>query len=195
MVKYIKFFILAFIALAAVAYLSYQVVALKMELSELEDRHEGNIKALTEKAETYRLHDSIAVAQAAALELRAAEAGRTIEGLRGRVKELGARLKDVRSVTIMETVTRDTVFLPYETGGRGDTCLAYSDGWVDISVCDNGSGAGLTYSMRDSVTSYVHVSYGRRFLWWRWKPRYEVTITSNNPRTEITTASAIVISE
>lgn len=196
MVTYLKQIIAGLVALAVIALLTWRLISLRVEMSELKERHEGNIRALTEKAETYRLHDSISVATAAALELKATEASRTIEGLKSKVKELGIRLRDVQSISTIETVTHDTIYLSETmTKCRDDTCLTYTDGWLNMTLCNNDNGARLSYIIRDSLTSYVHVKYQRKFLWWRWRPQYQVTVTSHNPRTEVKTASAIVITE
>lgn len=180
--SYIKQVLALLVAVAVIALLTWRLISLRIEMSELQHRHEGNVRALTDEVERYKVRDSISVATAA-LELRASEAARTIDGLKRQVAELGIRLKDVRSVTTTEVLTRDTVYIPQvvETTTKGDTCRSYSDGWLSLSLCDGADGSMVSYAVRDSLTSYVHVRYLRRFLWWRWRPQYRVTVMSHNP--------------
>lgn len=197
MVSYLKQALALLVAVAVIALLAWRLISLRIEMSELQHRHEGNVRALTEEVERYKVRDSISVATAAALELRASEAARTIDGLKRQLAELDIRLKDVRSVTTTEVLTRDTVYIPQvvETTAKGDTCRSYSDGWLSLSLCDGADGSMVTYAVRDSLTSYVHVRYLRRFLWWRWRPQYRVTVMSHNPRSEVLSTSSVFITE
>lgn len=191
----------ALLLLALVLALSARVVALRSELGDLRDRHGRNLSALTSELEAARLHDSLSVASAAALELRAREAERSVEGLRAQLRALRVRARDARSVTTVETVVRDTVWLPMvegaaDTAGAADTCRRYEDAWLTLELCGApGGAASVSYAVRDSVTAVVHVRYRRRFLWWRWRPEYRATVVSHNARSTVTAASAVVIGE
>lgn len=191
----------ALLLLALVLALSARVVALRSELGDLEGRHERNLSALTSELEAARLHDSLSVASAAALELRAREAERSVEGLRSQLQALRVRARDARSVTAVGTVVRDTVWFPIieevrDTVGAADTCRRYEDRWLTMELCGGpGGAASVSYAVRDSVTAVVHVRYRRRFLWWRWRPEYRATVVSHNARSTVTAASAVVIGE
>lgn len=191
----------ALLLLALVLALSARVVALRSELGDLRDRHGRNLSALTSELEAARLHDSLSVASAAALELRAREAERSVEGLRAQLRALRVRARDARSVTTVETVVRDTVWLPMVgeaqgAAGAADTCRRYEDAWLTLELCGApGGAASVSYAVRDSVTAVVHVRYRRRFLWWRWRPEYRATVVSHNARSTVTAASAVVIGE
>lgn len=192
----------ALLLLALVLALSARVVALRSELGDLRGRHARNLSALTSELEAARLHDSLSVASAAALELRAREAERSVEGLRAQLRALRVRARDARSVTTVETVVRDTVWLPVmegaaaDTAGAADTCRRYEDAWLTLELCGApGGAASVSYAVRDSVTAVVHVRYRRRFLWWRWRPEYRATVVSHNARSTVTAASAVVIGE
>ena len=50
----------------------------------------------------------------------------------------------------------------------------------------------VIYLLRDSLTAVVHVEYQRRFLFFRWRPRYVATVVSRNPHSEAI-AEAVVI--
>ena len=196
MVDALKRLLMAIAAVIAIAFLLWRCASLRMELSETRDRHEANVSALTEEVRVTRLHDSLAVARAGVLELRAGEAERCAEGLRRQVSELRLRLKDVRSAVTVETVTRDTVYFPEIVGGGiEDTCLTYSDRWATFRLCADGEARAVEYSVRDSVTAYVHVHYRKRFLWWRWRPEYRATVVSGNPRATVTALEAVVLTE
>lgn len=191
----------ALLLLALVLALSARVVALRSELGDLEGRHARNLSALASELESARLHDSLSVASAAALELRAREAERAAEGLRSQLRALRVRARDARTVTAVETVVRDTVWLPMaegarDTSGAADTCRRYEDAWLTMELCGGPDGAAsVSYAVRDSVTAVVHVRYRRRFLWWRWRPEYRATVVSHNARSTVTAASAVVIGE
>lgn len=196
MVDAFKRLLMAIAAVCVIIFLLWQCVSLRAELSALRDRHEANVSALAEEVRVTRLHDSLAVAQAGALELRAGEAERCAEGLRRQVAELRLRLKDVRSAVTVEAVTRDTVYFPeIVEQGAEDTCLTYSDDWATFRLCSDGASRMVEYSVRDSVTAYVHVHYRKRFLWWRWRPEYRATVVSGNPRATVTAMEAVVLTE
>lgn len=190
------------VLIGLVVLLTYLLFKSRAEITDVKERHEGNMLALTAELEKTRLHDSLSTASAAALELRAGEAERVLSDLRRHVKDLGVRMRDVQSATTAETVTRDTVWLTLPAaGGDGgaataDTCADYSDGWLTASLCLGAdSSAALVYAVRDSVATIVHVRYRKRFLWFRWRPEYRATVTSFNPRTEVISAEAVVIKE
>lgn len=196
MVDALKRLLMAIAAIAAIAFLLWRCVSLRVELSEMRDRHEANVTALTEEVRVTKLHDSLAVARAGVLELRADEAERCAAGLRRQVSELRLRLKDVRSAVSVETVTRDTVYFPEIVDAAAkDTCLTYSDDWATFRLCADGGARVVEYAVRDSVTAYIHVHYRKRFLWWRWRPEYRATVVSGNPRATVTAMEAVVLTE
>ena len=53
----------------------------------------------------------------------------------------------------------------------------------------------LSCSVRDCVTTVVHVRYRRRFLFFRWKPVYRATSVCANPHAHIRSAAAVVVTE
>lgn len=201
MVDGFKFFATTMLLSVCVFALCAKVFILRAEINELEDRHERNLSALTSELETARLGDSLSTASAAALELRAREAECAVEGLRAQLRALRVRAKDARSVTTVGTVVRDTVWLPAmeearDTAAAADTCRSYEDRWVTLELCGApGGAASVSYAVRDSVTTVIHVRYRRRFLWWRWGPEYRATVVSHNARSVITSAAPVVIGE
>lgn len=177
---------------------------LMRENIELKDRHERNIAALYSDIETWKFKDSVSAARCNALELKASEAERLCSDLRAQCERLGVRVKDVRSFASNGVTYRDTVFIsvparPSDSARISplDTCLSYSDRWGGVSVClgEKGGGFSVSYSVHDTITSVVHVSYRKKFLWWRWKPEYKATSTCSNPHAVMVNASAVVVTE
>lgn len=196
----VKTLALSLLALALLLLMARRIFALRSELGELADRHERNVAALTSELTAARLGDSLSMAAAAALELRARGAERAVEGLRAQLQALRIRARDARSVTTVETVVRDTVWFPAIEEGHdtvaADTCRLYEDRWVTMELCGpRGGPASVSYSVRDSVTTVIHVAYRRRFLWWRWRPEYRATVVSHNARSTITAAAPVVIAD
>lgn len=196
MVEGLKRLIMEIAAIAVILLLAWRCAALRGELADEGRRHEANVAAAEGEIRRLRLKDSISCAVIGALELKADEAGRLVKGLRARCEELGARVRDVRAAAAVETVITDTVYFPEAGGLAGDTCVEYSDAWAALTLCGLDSGApSVSYSVRDSVSTIVYVSYRRRFLWWRWKPEYRAAVMSKNPNTAVTAMEAVVVEE
>lgn len=167
--------------------------------NELAQRHEDNVRALTAEVELARYNDSLSMANVRALRLKSSE----VKELTGRdkvYKEMGVqKARDVKTDVQMESIIRDTVCfdlsecVPLDT--PLDTCVNHHDNWCDVSLCLCGDTASVTYSVRDSISTIVHVSYRKRFLWWRWKPEYRATTVNHNPRATIISASALVVED
>ena len=73
--------------------------------------------------------------------------------------------------------------------------MDYSDPWASVSLCRGGGAASVSYSVRDSVSTVVHVRYRRRFLFLRWRPEFRATSVSHNPRASITNSTAVIVDE
>lgn len=167
---------------------------------ELYERSADNIRALTTEVELTKYHDSLTMASAKALRLEASELSDLRSDYARLAKSVGAsRAKDVRSVVATESLARDTIYMqlpdcsPIDT--PIDTCVNHHDYWSDVSLCLCDDTASVTYSVRDSLTTVVYVTYRKRFLWWRWKPEYRATTISHNPRTTILSQEATVVED
>ena len=201
--------LLIFAAFAVLLALSFMACAkLMRENLELKDRHERNIAALYSDIETWKYKDSVSAARYNALELKASEAERLCSDLRAQCERLGVRVKDVRSYNTNGVTYYDTVFVPYRdtlfvpSSARVsslDTCLSYSDRWGGVSVClgekDGLNGFSVSYAVHDTITSVIHVSYRKKFLWWKWKPEFKATSTCSNPHAVITDGAAVVVTD
>lgn len=179
---------------------------LMRENIELKDRHERNIAALYSDIETWKYKDSVSAARCNALELKASEAERLCSDLRAQCERLGVRIKDVRTFATNGVTYRDTVFISVPARPSDsvrvsplDTCFSYSDRWGGVSVClgekSGLNGFSVSYAVHDTITSVIHVSYRKKFLWWRWKPEYKATSTCSNPHAVITDGAAVVVSD
>lgn len=200
--------LLIFAAFAVLLALSFMACAkLMRENLELKDRHERNIAALYSDIETWKYKDSVSAARYNALELKASEAERLCADLRAQCERLGVRIKDVRSYNSNGVTYRDTVFLPAPVRPSSDsvrispldTCFSYSDRWGGVSVClggkDGFNGFSVSYAVHDTITSVIHVSYRKKFLWWKWKPEFKATSTCSNPHAVITDGAAVVVTD
>lgn len=164
------------------------------EARQERDRQAQNVRTLTTEARILTFRDSLRAAQVTALVLRNGE----LEELRAKdaklIRDLHIRQKDVRTISNLETVIRDTVFLHVEQDGDRDTSmLTFSDRWADLAFCPVDS--SVTYCFRDSVTVVQHVAYQRRFLWWRWKPKHTFTVVSHNPRCTLITGVVSIVND
>lgn len=185
-------------ALVALLLLSLAAVfRLIQSNNKLRHRHENNVKALTEEVKAAKFRDSLSLASVRALELKAREAERLCASLSSQLDEQRIRMKDVKSASAVQTLTRDTVYLAAEgVPVPLDTCVHYADRWTSLDICTTRSGVcSVAYSVRDSVSTVVHVHYAKKFLWFRWRPEFRATSFSANPNTEIFNASAVVISD
>lgn len=196
-------------ALAALLALSLWACAkLMRENLELKDRHERNIAALYSDIETWKYKDSVSAARCNALELKASEAERLCSDLRAQCERLGVRIKDVKTFATNEVAYHDTIFIPVPVSvpssdnadiSPRDTCFNSFDKWGGVSVClaktGGLNGFSVSYSVFDTIRSVVHVSYRKKFLWWRWKPEFKATSTCSNPHAVITDAAAVVVSD
>lgn len=200
--------LLIFAAFAVLLALSLMACAkLMRENLELKDRHERNIAALYSDIETWKYKDSVSAARYNALELKASEAERLCSDLRAQCERLGVRVKDVRSYNTNGVTYYDTIFLPAPVRPSSDsvrippldTCLSYSDRWGGVSVCLGGKGGlngfSVSYAVHDTITSVIHVSYRKKFLWWKWKPEFKATSTCSNPHAVITDGAAVVVTD
>lgn len=149
------------------------------------DRQRNNVEAMAGDIAYFSLRDSLETAIVGALEFKVGELERYRADDARLIKDLSVRLKDVRTITKIETVTRDSVaFLLI------DSCFEHKDGWADFSGC---IGSGFTYQVRDSIASVIKVCYQRRFLWWRWRPCYECQIVNFNPNGSIVYGDAVIM--
>lgn len=148
-------------------------------------RQASNVESLTRQVRRFTVADSLHAATTQALRLRVSELESVRAADAATIAALQVRPKDVREIVTTVTEVRDTVIYLLR-----DSCIEYRDRWCDFRACLTDS--TLTYTVRDSLTAIVHVEYQRRFLFFRWRPRYAATVVSRNPHSEAI-AEAVVI--
>lgn len=122
------------------------------------------------------IHDSIPVTELKVVEVDRTDYKQQLAD-RELIKQLGLRVGELESENRQLLVNRDTVVLRPESG---DSVLSYRDRWASFSF--RVSEGELSYSVRDSLSTFVSCDYRHHFLWWRWGKRgYRVSVVSHNP--------------
>lgn len=193
----LKFYAVILVLLIAISAMFVRSCSLSSKLRDEKEMHLQNLTTLTSEVRRLKYSDSVSAAQVSALTLRAIDAERLCSQLRKELKIMGIRMKDVANATEVITVNSDTVFVPLvdsiRVGHR--LCYDYTDDWVNFNVCILTDTMALTYTIRDTVQTIVHIQYQKRFLWWRWKPIFKTTCISKNKHTYIDCINTIVINQ
>lgn len=173
----------------AFLFLSTYIYYQRKENKRLEaetERLANNVETLASSLRYRVFRDSIRAAEVSSLVLEVDELKNLRKADAQTIKELRLKPKDVVTIEKVTTEVKDSVVFAVV-----DSCIRYTDTWTHIEAClpEN----TLTYSVKDSVQSILHIDYQKRFLWWRWKPCYKLTLIPNNPRSCITSAEVIVM--
>ncbi len=163
------------------------VIAVKCCITQKDEvnRQSNNVKAMAGDIAYYQLRDSLETAVVGALEFKVGELEKYRADDAELIKDLNLRLKDVRTITKINTVTHDSVAFILI-----DSCFDYKDRWTSFNGC---LGGNFEYSVRDSVASIINVEYQRHFLWWRWRPCYNCEIVNFNPNSHLVYGEATVM--
>ena len=193
----IKFYAVILVLLVAISAMVVRSCSISSKLRDEKEMHLQNLTTLTSEVRRLKYSDSVSAAQVSALTLRANDAERLCSQLRKDLKIMSIRMKDVANATEVITVNSDTVFIPLVDSIRVDhrLCYDYTDDWINFNVCILPDTMALTYTIRDTVQTIVHVQYQKRFLWWRWKPIFRTTCISKNKHTYIDYINTIVINQ
>lgn len=109
------------------------------------------------------------------------------------INDLGIKRKDVVQQQNQDVVIHDTVYLqPDIVVGDTTITFTYKDRWAsfDVSLKDT----SLTYSVRDSLTTYITKKYKHKFLFFRWgKNGYDVNVVNHNPNAHIDKNTVIFV--
>lgn len=157
------------------------------------ERLTNNQTTLRQELKTYRLKDSSAVAEIETLTLSKKEFERLCSKQTEELKQLNIKLKRLQSVSTtnlthiysFDTIkVYDSIFVKNVI----DTikCFNYSDNYITLGGClgDNTIN-DLFVKTFDTISTFVSKEYRKKFLFFKWKPYYKVTIKSNNPYSEI----------
>lgn len=161
------------ITVMAVAFRSH-INGYKEEIRELEVR----LAQAKENPDTFYIHDSIPVYRDKVVEVDKTDYKKVLADKK-LIKELGLKVSQLESENQTLLNTKDTVYL-YKVN---DSTMLYHDKWVRFELF---GGRVLTYSVRDSLSTFVSREYKHRFLFWKWGTKgYKVSLVSHNPHAKV----------
>lgn len=167
------------ITMAAFIRSAYQNSKLRSELN----RQTENIGSLTYDIQYGKMDDSLSVAKNTALQAKCDELKELHLADTKLIKELKVKLKDVKSIHIASSSTKDTVKIE-PVPNTADSVFSYQDKWLSLHI--DIPARLCQYSSRDSLTTIVSRTYKHKFLWWRWGTKgYQVQIVNFNPHSRI----------
>ena len=157
------------------------------------ERLTNNQTTLRQELKTHRLKDSSYVAEIETLTLSKNEFEKLCTKQTKELQQLNIKLKRLQSASTTELVhiySFDTikVFDSILVKNVIDTirCFNYTDNYITLGGClaDN-TIDNLSIRTFDTITTFVSKEYRKKFLFFKWKPYYKVTVKSNNPYSEI----------
>lgn len=167
------------------------------QLKQENKRLENNYNALTNDVKTYRLKDSSAVAETETLLLTKQEFENRYKETKQKIKDLKIKINKLRSYQTTNIITDykiDTIRLIDTIVRDSLKCFEYTDNWVEFSGClDREYLINSQITTFDTINTYLSKQYRKRFLFFKWKPYYKVTLHSKNPYSKITSAEYVEI--
>jgi len=166
------------------------------------ERLKNNITALTKRMHEYVLKDSTQKVEIEQLTYKNEEMYFINDALNNYIDILDIKRKNVKEITQISTranyvidtfFVKDTIII---TEKQTDTLTKthYKDAYVDLSVSQKDNKITkadiITF---DTITTIVHKEYRKRFLCFKWRPYYKVTIHNTNPYSRITNAQNVKI--
>lgn len=106
------------------------------------------------------------------------------------------RLQQYQQTSIVGEYRIDTVEIIKEVAIANDTVihLRYADDYISIyGETDRERLYNMAITTYDTITTLVSKEYRKRFLFFRWRPYYKVTIHNKNPYSKITNAEYVEI--
>lgn len=191
----IKIFIvsgLATVFLANFAFITCQNKKLEKENTRLAN----NQRALLKSVESFRLKDSTQVTQIEILSVSKDELEELCSEQTDEISALKLKLSRVKNYSQVsqqaEYVIHDTV---YDSVYNTDTlkCINFNNPYISLSGCMTNSQFNGTIQTFDTTVTIVHKEYRKRFLWFKWKPYYKVTIHNKNPYSSLTNQNYIEV--
>jgi len=184
-------FILVFIALA---WYSFEATKKLHEAMQKSDALETTITDMNQKIERYEIQmdDSTRLHAATVKNLRI-----TADNIQAKYNDLlkasSIKKKDVNSVAIIGTKTRDTVYVPTEIDSFGGLQTGYKDQFINISVNINPERlATIAYASRDSLSLIVtQKKHSILFGLIKWKSLEKTTVINHNPNAMISSLQTI----
>ena len=137
-------------------------------------RQSGNVEALFSELKTYKVRDSLNVAESKQLRLTIEELKEYREADAKLIKELKLKPSQVEYITHTKVVLKDS-------------CFNYADRWAEFNGCIRSDTVDFNYQTSDSLSTVVNREYKHHFLWFRWGTKgYRMKIVNHNPRSRIT---------
>ena len=183
-----------FLLIAAVlGFLSYRYYGKYVEQKNVSDKLTISLNSLTDTAKTYRVKwlngEKLNAASVNALYLKNENLERLYKDEIRASSRLGAKLRDISSLTTTKVVTRDSVInVPVYLDTLQALHADYSDEWANINCTINRKfKADIRYEVRDSlfITEYYkkhRILFG--LIHWKEKQNRYV-IVSMNPKSKI----------
>lgn len=182
----------ATVFLANFAFITCQNKKLEKENTRLVN----NQHALLKSVESFRLKDSTQVTQIEILSISKDELEELCSEQTDEISALKLKLSRVKNYSQVsqqaEYVIHDTV---YDSVYNTDTlkCINFNNPYISLSGCMTNSQFNGTIQTFDTTVTIVHKEYRKRFLWFKWKPYYKVTIHNKNPYSSLTNQNYIEV--
>lgn len=176
-----KILVCLLVLLSILLYTSYKTV--KWQKTELE-RKENNITALNATALAFRTTAGDYAEEARQLKLEKGELELYNADLYNKVREAGAKIRELKNATRTEVVTKiDTVIKTVHVGGI--RTAKYNDGWNNIEVSAGPDTTKIDFNSVDTLDVIGSVKQ-KKFLFFKiGKPIQKITVSNKNPKSTI----------
>ena len=156
----------------------------------------NNQHALLKSVESFRLKDSTQVTQIEILSISKNELEELCSEQTDEISALKLKLSRVKNYSQVsqqaEYIIHDTI---YDSVYNTDTlkCINFNNPYISLSGCMTNSQFNGIIQTFDTTVTVVHKEYRKRFLWFKWKPYYKVTIHNKNPYSSLTNQNYIEV--
>lgn len=189
---------ISIVAIIGVAISLKHINALQKENNRLYN----NQKVLLDSVKSYKIADSLNVAQVGILKLSLDEYKRYRSDDIKLISQLKTKLSNVTGVTTTATKTEYKIKTQLKDSIVHDTihinCFNYKSYWTDVEGCINKDTIQLHIENRESLKIVENIEY-KRFLGFLWKTnkikRQTIEVISENPNTVITNIECIQITK
>lgn len=192
--KYLYIIIAIAIVVFAIHYVS--LVNENEKLSKENDVKTENINILNSTLKVFKIGDSINCSKISSLTYSKAE----YERYRGEdmetIKQLKLKLKNVNSVTNIETTTIDTIIQKLYVKNDSVKCFKYQTEFIELDGCVNDSNVNLNYKTNEKLKVIVNTRYKHNFLFWHWGFKIEdMVVLSKNPKTIVNKIDYVIVNK
>ena len=172
----------------SIAAMSYTIGKVKSE----RDAYKRSVSALLDTIATQRLDSAKMAYTISQVTLERDEFKKRNEEDVKTIKALGARLKDVRSVSKAEVISESPIDFSFDPQllDEQPIRLLDTDQYKSVDLTITKDSVFGSVKMRANLTQYMYAEYKHRFLWWRWGLKgIKQTIVCDNPNVTIGYAS------